>query len=594
VLAVRHAHVNDRWVLLVNGTAVGDLRRGEEPGETLLAVPAGLLVEGENVLAIEPERASDDIVVGDLRLHAATLRELLDLRPVRVTVSDEEGRPLPARVTLSDAQGAPAPVHLATRELAAVRDGLLYAADGVATCEVPAGLWQVHATRGPEWSLGAAALDLRGEGPGEVALVLRREVDTTGWIAADTHLHTVTFSGHGDATLTERVVTLAGEGVELAVATDHNHHTDYGPELQRLQLSRWTTPVTGNEVTTEIGHFNAFPLDPAGAKPDHTLTGWVALVEGIRGAGARVVILNHPRWPARESGPFGVLGLDPFTGARVGDVPLRFDAIELVNATNEKEDPELLLTDWFALLNRGERLVAAGSSDSHTVIDPAGQGRTYVRSASDDPARLDVPALCDAIAEGRSTLSLGLFAEVGVEGRGGPGDVVTPDGELDVVLRVAAPGWIRPREARVLLDGVVVARAELPDPEGRPTDVRLKLPVPLAARHDAWLVCVVQGDGVTGPWWRTMNPFTLAVTNPVWLDVDGDGRWEAPRETAVRWLEALRGPAPGPAPAADAAVLVHLLDLLGPEAEGPLGTALLEAAGPQARARAQAFLAARR
>jgi hypothetical protein len=595
VLAVRHAHVDELWTLLVNGTPVGELPRGEAARESLLPVAAGVIRDGENELLLVPERVSDDIVVGDVRLFELPLRELLDLRPVRVTVSDADGRPLPARVTLTDPSGARAPVYLASRDLTAVRDGLLYTADGVAACELPAGRWQVHATRGPEWSLAEAVLDLRGEAPAEVALTLRREVDTTGFIAADTHVHTVTFSGHGDATLDERLVTLAGEGVELAIATDHNHNTDYRPELARLQLSGWYTPVTGNEVTTEQGHFNAFPLGPAGPLPDHTLKDWVALVDGMRAAGARVVILNHPRWPARDTGPFGVFGLDPFTGGRQGDVPFRFDAMELVNATNEKEDPELLLTDWFALLNRGEHIVAAGSSDSHTVGDPVGQGRTYVASASDDPAHLDVPALCEALAAGRSTVSLGLFAQATVGGRYGPGDVAPQPGDaVDLVLRVAAPGWMRAREARVLIDGVVVARAALPDPEGRPMDLRLPLMVPLAARHDAWLVCVVVGDGVEGAFWRTMNPWTIAVTNPVWLDVDGDGRWESPRETAGRWLAEWRGVAPEAVPPADAAVLVHLLDRLGPQADGPLAQALLAAAAPEARDRAAAFLASRR
>ncbi len=594
VLAVRHRHVDGRWTLLVNGTPVAELPRGGAAKESLLPVPDGVIREGENELAVVPDGGSDDIVVGDLRLHAVPLRELLHLRPVRVTVNDGEGRPLPARLTLTDAAGARAPVYLAARDHTAVRDGLLYTADGVAACELPPGRWQVHATRGPEWSLAAAELDLRDDGPTEVALALRREVDTSGWIAADTHVHTFTHSGHGDATVDERLVTLAGEGVELAVATDHNHQTDYRPGQARLQLSGWYTPVTGNEVTTDNGHFNAFPLDPAGPVPDHRLTDWVALVDGMRAAGARVVILNHPRWPKKESGPFGVFGLDAFTGARVGDVPFRFDAMELVNATNEDEDPELLLADWFGLLNRGEAIVAAGSSDSHTVGDPVGQGRTYVRSASDDPARLDVPALCDALAAGRSSVSLGLFAELTVAGRFGPGDVApAPGADLPLVLRVAAPGWIRPREARVLLDGVEVVRAELPDPEGRPTDVRLPLSVPLDARHDAWLVCVVLGDGVEDAWWCTLNPWTIAVTNPVWLDVDGDGRWESPRETAGRWLMELRGVAEDSVPRADAAVLVHLLDRLGPEARGPLAQALLAAASPEARDRALDFLATR-
>ena len=56
-----------------------------------------------------------------------------------------------------------------------------------------------------------------------VPLAIRREVATPGLVACDTHVHTLTNSGHGDATIAERVVTLAGEGIELPIATDHNY-----------------------------------------------------------------------------------------------------------------------------------------------------------------------------------------------------------------------------------------------------------------------------------------------------------------------------------------------------------------------------------
>lgn len=596
VLALRHAHLDGRWEVRLNGQPAGELPPGDAWRETLLPLAAGLLRAGDNLLEIVPERGGDDILVGPLRLHLRPLRELLDLRPLRVSVRDPSGRPLPARLTLLDASGARAVPWFAARDGTAVRDGLVYTGDGEAACELPAGRYVVHATRGAEWSLASAEADLSGPpgAPLALRLELRREVDTRGWIAADTHVHTLAFSGHGDASVAERVVTLAGEGVELAVATDHNHQTDYRPEQARLQLSGWYTAVTGNEVTTDVGHFNAFPLPPGGPRPDHTLRDWVALVDGMRAAGARVVILNHPRWPDAARGPFGALGLDPLTGARLHDTPFRFDALELANATNDQDDPEQQLRDWFALLNRGERIVAAGSSDSHTVGDPVGQGRTYIASATDDPAALDVDALCDALRAGRASVGLGIFAEVRVAG-GGAGQLVVPPGRrVPVELRVAAPSWVRPREARAWVNGRLAATTAVPDPEGGPTDVRLALELDLEGEHDAWVACAVFGDGVRGPWWPTLNPWTFAATNPVWLDVDGDGRHAAPRESAAALVESLRRDGPAAARPADAAVLVHALDLLGDDPGGVLCGALLAAASPGARAQAEAFLDLRR
>ena len=87
----------------------------------------------------------------------------------------------------------------------------------------------LHAGRGFEWGVAKHKLSLQADERRELTLSLKREVDTRGWIAADSHIHTLTHSGHGDARIEERMITIAGEGIELAVATDHNHHTDYAP-----------------------------------------------------------------------------------------------------------------------------------------------------------------------------------------------------------------------------------------------------------------------------------------------------------------------------------------------------------------------------
>ena len=138
----------------------------------------------------------------------------------------------------------------------------------------------------------------------QVELKVGREVDTTGWISCDTHIHTVTWSGHGDAAEWERVLTIAAEGVELPIATDHNHQIDYRALQKEKGASKAYTAVVGNEIHASggqfEGHFNAFPLPPGGPIPDRSMEGWSALVAECREKGAKVVILNHPRWPNRN------------------------------------------------------------------------------------------------------------------------------------------------------------------------------------------------------------------------------------------------------------------------------------------------------
>jgi hypothetical protein len=390
---------------------------------------------------------------------------------------------------------------------------------------------------------------------------LRRELDTAGFVAADTHLHTLQFSGHGDASAQERQVTLAGEGVEFAVATDHNHFTDYVPYQRELGLSAYYTAVTGNEVTTKIGHFNGFPFDPAGKLPDHKLEDYPSIVAGIRERGASVVILNHPRWPNHEDSPFTNNKLDRDTGAFGTGLTLTVDATELINSTVVEGDPLFLFSDWFALLNRGVRVFAVGSSDSHTVGDPVGQGRTYVASATDDPTKVDVDAICEAIKTGHTSIGMGMFVTVLVNGQARMGDTVqsTADMQNQVELRVQAPSWILPRKATVFVNGTAVAERAVPAVAGDPTDTTMVFGVNNHGFDDSWMVCVVTGDPASGPFWPSVNPYSVAATNPVFISIDSPaGEWKSPRESAAYLLERFQ---PSHIKEVDEAIAVQWLDL---------------------------------
>jgi hypothetical protein len=333
------------------------------------------------------------------------------------------------------------------------------------------------------------------------------------------------------------MLTLAGEGVELAVSTDHNHNTDYRPFQQKMCGTDFFTPVIGNEVTTAIGHMNAFPLRAEDKVPDHRLDSWVKLTDDIRSKGARVIILNHPRWPTIPNSPFTTFRLNRVSGDFAPGVRFPFDGMELANALAPQPDPLYLFRDWFALLNHGHRITAIGSSDSHTVSEPVGQGRSFVPSKTDDAAKIDVDDACRQFLGGRTSIGIGIFADVRIDDRFRMGDTnSTKKGNVKVRLRVAAPSWVKPRRALVFLNGELAAEKKVPESRpGRPTDTSVEFSVKRPA-EDAYLVCVVLGDGVTHPSWHTESDFTLAATNPVYLDSDGDGQYQAPRDTARRLL----------------------------------------------------------
>ena len=69
------------------------------------------------------------------------------------------------------------------------------------------------------------------------------------------------------------------------------------------------------------------------------------------------------------------------------------------------------------------------------------------------------------------------------------------------------------------------------------TNVLFKVPAPA---HDAYVVCAAYGDGVKDPSWKTAADYTLAITNPIFVDCDGDGKYASPHETALTLLERIK------------------------------------------------------
>jgi predicted metal-dependent phosphoesterase TrpH len=550
VLSFLQRHVQDSWKLILNEEDIGDLPLKAPAVWTKIPIPANTLKDGSNTLTVRVVTADskDDIVIGPFHLNDVSFKEWARFGKMKVQVLDAKTeQPIPARITVTNMAGQKVKLTDAKTATTAVRDGVVYVRPDGATASLPEGDYMVYATRGMEWSAGAKQVAVKFDEETLVQLNITREVDTSGFVACDTHIHTLTFSGHGNATIEERMITIPGEGIDLAIATDHNYNTDYAPFQKKMGLSNAFASIRGNEVTTRIGHFNSFPLDPddpvpggkKGRNPLFLKKGWPELLPDIRARGAKFIILNHPHWPSVAKGPHSVFGLNRASGDRANEAEFAFDGMELVNSGVAPADPLLLFSEWFALLNRGETITAVGSSDSHTVEGMVGEGRTYLRCEAAEPAKINLEEIFQTFREGDSTISLGIFTEVTVNGSFSTGDTVSKLlDKVNVTLRVASSSWVRPRQAIIFVNGKRVDEMKVPTQADLPTDHKLNFVLP-KPRYDAHLVCVVLGEGVKTPWWPTKNKHTLGATNPVYLDVDGDGKYTTPRDTARARLKKL-------------------------------------------------------
>ena len=539
-LRLRQQDVRQTWKVLLNGKELGRLPPDENDMVIYLPVPPGRLLAGENTLTIEQVgRIPDDVRIGEIRLDDRPVHSALAEATVEVSVLDatrpENPVPVPCRITVVNTQGALMTVGAASTKQSAVRPGVIYTGDGRARFALPAGEYTLYAGRGFEYGLDSVRLSLR---TGEVArktLTIRREVPTAGYAACDTHVHTLTYSGHGDARLDERVLTLAGEGLELPVAAEHNRQVDYHAAALRLGVRKYFTPIVGNEVTTAVGHFNIFPVRAAGAIPDFRLKDWKSVFASIRAqTEAGVVVLNHPR--DRHSGfrPFGPERFNAVTAEDLDGWQLQANALEVVNSGAQQTDVMQLFRDWFALLNRGLTLAPVGSSDSHDVARYiVGQGRTYVRCKDHDPGAIDVAEAVKSFREGRVLVSCGLLTEITVNGRYEPGDLVPSTDKVKVAVRVLGPSWVTADRVALYANGEKVREARI---SGRSKAGVLWSGSWTLPRfgHDVHLVAVASGPPVTGLYWPIARPYqatspvvqrrVLGATGAVWVDSDGDGK----------------------------------------------------------------------
>ncbi len=538
VLSLMQRSIDNQWTLSINGTTVAQLDRSGDLATHYYTIPAGTIKRGENQFLLSCDRTTDDITIGEMKVHTKSIVDYFELGRLELSVvNSTDGSPIPCRITIEPETGGAPNIYFAEAEHIAIRPGIIYPKDGKCSVMIPKGKYTIWASRGMEWGVDSKQTKIAMNRTAKVNLIIGHEVNTDGYVAADTHIHTLTHSGHGDSNVEERQLTLAGEGVELAIATDHNHNIDYRPTQAAMGLSEWYTPVVGNEVSTPIGHFNAFPLGSSDKVPKHSdfvsekPEDWITLIEGIRSKGAQVIILNHPRWPDFNKGPWGKLHLNQLTGERDGKTKFLFDAFELYNSTTPQTKTEELLKDWFALLNHGEHLIAVGSSDSHTVGDMVGQGRTYVQSSSQDPSEIDIDEASSSFVNGHCSTSLGYFIDVLKDGNSVMGDTVdSPNGITSLRVRIAGSSWARPGVLGVFVNGELQQSYDLSDQAPGPWDRTQNITLNL--KHDAWVVFSMLGPLPEGAFWQTLMPALGATTNPVWINADGNRSWSSPRTIA--------------------------------------------------------------
>ena len=518
-------------------------------GEVSLWLPAGAHELEVADLGRDGATAKVNLAAGQTAKFSAMLKAQ---SAIAFDIRGENGQPLPCKAQFIGVNGTKVP-NLGPQNRAAGCVDQYHSANGQFRQPLPPGDYEVVVTRGIEFGHLRQQVKLTAGQTAMVKGVLKRLVDTRGWVSADYHNHS-TPSGDNTCATDDRLINLAAEGVEFAPTTEHNRFYDWRPHIVRLGLTNHLQTVSGVELTGSAAHFNSFPFEPVPLTQDNGAPVWspdpritaATLRDFQKPEPARWIQINHPDMVANFTDRDGDGRAD---GGFIG-LPLLIDGVEVENyspSTILSGAPFSVARDtktgrdavryqrefiWLQLLNKGHRYVGVAVCDAHSVYgNGTGGWRMYMPSASDEPAKIDWRENSRHAKEGRSYLTTGPFLQVQTDDGTLPGGTVRATGGVKLKVRVQCTDWIDIDRVQVLVNGraepkLNFTRASHPTwfANGVVKFDRV-IDVPLA--EDAHLIVVAAGENFdlkTGYGTSAQAKIKpVAYHNPIWCDVDGGG-----------------------------------------------------------------------
>ena len=440
---------------------------------------------------------------------------------------------LPSRLYFAHADGRP--------ELPTVGrfQNFLVTASGRELKTLPVGDYDVYATRGTEYTLDRQKVSISQGQRTHQSFTLSRVVDTSGFISSDFHLH-LTFA------MRDGAIVAAAEGLDLLTATDHNILKDYAPYIRELGLEPFMSSVVGAEIDTVFGHFNSFPLS-VNLWVERTFRHAIRTpIEFLRlvhsDPGDEIVQINHPRGnPSKPRGRYFDARMNPETSEiEYPYFEYGFDQVEIFNAKTDKNKEEghvdeghagrtplvdQKLKDWYSLMNRGIFMTGVANTDAHGYPrELPGYPRNYVLSDTDNPWEIDPARVVDALKRRASTASFGPVIRFSAgDGRPVGSQLAARQEGTTLHIQVQAVPWIPVEQVELIANGEVFRTFSL---ENGIEVVRFDQDVVVRPQEDTWYLVLATSDR---RWEAPFSKFSsFSFTNPILVDVDGNGYFDPP------------------------------------------------------------------
>jgi len=142
-------------------------------------------------------------------------------------------------------------------------------------------------------------------------------------------------------------------------------------------------------------------------------------------------------------------------------------------------------------------------------------------------------------------MSFGLFTEMKVNDRYGPGDLVPSSNKISIAIRVQGPSWSNCSKISLYANGVKIKEANINRSSNSiKYDAVWEINKP---KHDIFLVAIAEGPAVKFPFWQIAKPFQhsspewnpkiFGSTGVIRIDADGDGKFTPAYHYAKRLWE---------------------------------------------------------
>lgn len=400
---------------------------------------------------------------------------------------------------------------------------------------VPPGTYTVTVSRGLAYEYWQKKLDFTPSGQQPAALkeevVLERVIDTSGYVTGDMHLH-ASPSIDSEFALEGRVGALVAEGVQFAVATDHDRFTDYSPVVQKLGVGNWLTTAIGQEVSPLAFHFNIFPLATVPAdEPRYFGLGW-ALYEdrtfqkvlsapeiwakARKSYGVDIIQINHPR---TNQAFLNKINYDRTKGVgtlKAGLFDTNWDTIEIYNGGDRTQFLSNI-QDWFSFVNQGLYKTAVGNSDSHSAGSRPGMPCTLIATKTPQGNRLTPQEAAAQLKANRAIIYAGPMIRATIDKKEAPGGRFQgPEHIMSVTI--SAPSWVPVAYVKVYANGELWKKWDVPASTDR---IRWKQDITLKPAKDTWYVVIAGDDDKAMSVVYSQKP--ISMTNAIFVDIDGKG-----------------------------------------------------------------------